>query len=362
MELEGRVPRRLPARRAAPAVLALMLVASGLAGAVADRPAAAPPGEPAYPHGRFTGDCAECHGDQGWKPARISRRFNHAKRSGFPLTGAHSSVSCVACHASLDFTAEQQRKQCAACHQDPHLGEFGGDCGRCHTARSFLDRAAMVSMHQMTRFPLVGAHGAIECESCHPPTAQGHLRFVGTAAACRACHTPGAVPDHRNFSSDCTRCHSMMTWSPARFDHGASGFPLTCPHLPPVTCVQCHGDPWTASPPTDCYACHRAAYDGTAAPNHAAAGFSTRCVTCHDVSRCGWTFDHGAFFPIVSGRHAGIACTTCHDVPTDYASFNCLTGGCHTSANTTPRHSGVGGYQYVSSACYRCHPSGQAGN
>jgi hypothetical protein len=346
--------------RARPAGLLLALLAFAATGPSSSDPAGGA-AEPAYPHGRFSGDCSECHGDQGWKPARIQRSFDHAKRSGFVLDGAHATVACSACHRSLDFTRQQE--QCVSCHQDPHLGELGSSCGRCHTARSFLDRAGMVRMHQMTRFPLVGAHAGLDCESCHPLAAQGHLRFVGTDAGCRSCHTPGTVPDHSPFSTDCALCHSTVTWQPARFDHAGTGFPLTCPHKPPVTCVQCHGQPWTNALPTDCYACHRASYDATTDPAHAAAGFPTACATCHNVNVCGWggaSFDHSRFFPL-AGNHAGIDCTTCHTTAGNYAAFSCLNGACHPKATTDSRHSGVSGYRYDSAACYSCHSRGGGG-
>jgi hypothetical protein len=80
------------------------------------------------------------------------------------------------------------------------------------------------------------------------------------------------------------------------------------------------------------------------------------------VNVCGWTgasFDHTRFFPL-GGGHA-VACATCHVTSSDYATFSCLTGGCHPQATTTSRHSGVAGFHYESSACYSCHPRGTAG-
>ena len=478
------LPARIGGVRLAALLLALLpFGALGLAAFAAEGPVARSAEEPAYPHGSFQGDCSECHGDEGWKPARISRKFDHAKRTGFPLTGAHTSVKCQACHTTLDFT--QPRKLCSSCHQDPHLGEFGPDCARCHTPRSFLDRAGMVRMHQMTRFPLAGAHAGLDCESCHPLAAQGHLRFATTDADCYSCHRTAFAgttnPAHvaLGFPTDCVTCHTSLAWRPARFDHAgatecyschrsdydrtsapahvAAGFPTACvtchtargwqpstfdhaatafaltgAHLP-APCANCHGDPWQNTLASDCYSCHRPAYDATAAPAHgaggipttctschntvawqpatfdhaatafpltgahvqtpcadchgspwrttlasdcyschqpaydatldpahAAAGFPTACATCHNTSTwSGATFDH-SWFPIASGRHSGNTCSTCHVVPTNYASFSCL-NGCHSQSNTDGHHSGVSGYRYDSAACYSCHPRGAAG-
>ncbi len=350
------------ARRTLALALAAVAVAGALALLAATPRAQEPPPAPANPHGRFQGDCSECHSADAWRPARISRRFDHRKRSGFALTGAHLAAGCRACHASLDFT--QVQRECVACHLDPHVGEFGPDCARCHTTRTFIDRAGFVRMHQLTRLPLVGGHAALDCQACHPPVSQGHARYATASSGCRDCHAPGTQPDHRGFSSDCATCHTMMAWRPSRFDHSRTGFPLTCPHRAPIACVACHGTPWTNAVPRDCVACHRAAYDATTTPAHAAAGFPTACASCHKVSVCGWTgasFDHDGFFPIASGRHGGIACATCHTVSSDYGQFSCLSGGCHPQADTDGRHGGVRNYRYDSQACYGCHPRGAGG-
>jgi len=324
--------------------------------------------EPEYPHGDFQGDCTLCHGEDGWKPARISRAFDHAKlnRSRFALTGAHATVSCTSCHASLDFS--KQKTMCVSCHQDPHLGEFGTECARCHTPRSFIDRAGMVRMHQMTRFPLAGAHAGLDCESCHPPVGQGRLRFVATNAECRNCHLADyqatRVPDHgaSGFPLECATCHNTMAFRPARFDHAGTGFALTGTHRR-LPCLACHGDGvWRGRDP-DCYSCHRSDYESTTDPDHALASFPTTCASCHNTTA--WqpsTFAHDAnYFPIYSGHHAGRwgACSDCHTDPRDFGKFYCL--GCH-GPDTSTRHSGVSGYRYDSQACYSCHPRGVAGD
>ena len=478
------VPRDAGVRLAALWLAVVSFTSPGLVAFAAGKPAAPSAEEPAYPHGNFQGDCSECHGDEGWKPARISRHFDHAKRAGFALAGAHASVKCVACHTTLDFT--QPRKLCASCHQDPHLGEFGPDCARCHTPRSFLDRAGMVRLHELTRFPLAGAHAGLDCESCHPPMAQGHLRFTATdtdcyschradfagttnpahvasgsatdcvtchtslawrparfnhagatdcyschqpdydrtsapahaaagfpaacatchatrswqpstfdhaatvfvltgahrqtlcaschgspwqntlATDCYSCHRPAydatAAPAHAagGIPTTCTSCHNTVAWQPATFDHATTAFPLTGAHVQTL-CASCHGSPWQSTLATDCYSCHRPSYDATVDPAHAAAGFPTTCATCHNTSTwSGATFGH-AWFPIASGRHSGLTCSTCHVVPTSYSTFSCLSGGCHSQSGTDGHHSGVSGYRYDSAACYSCHPRGSAG-
>jgi hypothetical protein len=107
-------------------------------------------------------------------------------------------------------------------------------------------------------------------------------------------------------------------------------------------------------------ACHRDDYDRTSNPNHRASGFPTTCQDCHGTDA--WrpaTFDHERFFPITSGRHAGIPCGTCHVNPNQFSTFECI--GCHEHRRSEmdDEHDDVRGYQYASPACYRCHPRGQ---
>ena len=84
-----------------------------IAAAFAWRAAAAEPAAPVKnPHGSFRGECSLCHGERGWKPARISRKFDHAK-FGFALRGAHAAADCRSCHESLEFAAAPTT--CASC-------------------------------------------------------------------------------------------------------------------------------------------------------------------------------------------------------------------------------------------------------
>jgi hypothetical protein len=319
------------------------------------------------PHGAFREDCGLCHGAQGWKPAKIGPRFDHA-RYGFPLTGAHAAAGCLGCHTSLEF--KRADAVCASCHEDPHRGEMGLDCARCHGARSFLDRSRMVRAHQQTRFPLTGNHAGLECETCHVPAAQGQMQFVNTRADCKSCHMAdyqsASQPAHAagGFSLECASCHTPLGWNAARFDHNGTAFPLTGAHLA-TPCASCHGDGVYNGKSTACVSCHQADYDGTQDPAHGPAGFGTDCATCHGTR--GWdgaSFDHdGLFFPIHSGAHQGrwSACSDCHTNASNYSVFTCLTCHPHDDRQRTDAdHQGESGYQYESNACYSCHPRGRS--
>lgn len=319
--------------------------------------------EPDYPHGRFSGECTDCHTADRWKPARISREWRHPR--GFPLVGAHRSTQCTACHVDLDFT--RTANDCADCHRDVHRGELGSDCARCHRPTNFLDRSRQLDDHRATRFPLTGAHATQDCEACHRMQPAGSPIWVGLDTACVSCHLDDyqatTAPDHASagFPTDCLSCHRPTAWERAALDHDRTGFPLTGAHRT-VACAQCHTSGY-AGTPADCFACHAADYSGTTDPNHAASGFPTTCTTCHTTVT--WegalmTNHDAQFFPIYSGRHQNrwTQCTDCHVQPANFGVFSCL--GCHGQTETASHHGGVSGYVYDSNACLSCHPRGDA--
>lgn len=316
------------------------------------------------PHGVLTQPCATCHSPEAWSPPHMAASFDHAKVASFPLAGAHSAVACKSCHASLKFT--EASRDCVGCHTDPHHGELGTACAQCHTPRSFLDRSEMGRAHQVSRFPLTGAHVAVDCEVCHTSAGQGQMTFVARSSDCNSCHLKdyqaARNPDHTagGFPHDCQACHATVTWVGARFDHHATRFPLTGAHVA-VSCAQCHGTGGFGALPTACVSCHQADYDAATDPNHRQAQFATDCASCHTTTV--WTSatftNHDAqYFPIYAGAHRGrwTSCSTCHVNPNDYRQFDCLS--CHTQAQTTSHHSGVNGYTYDSPSCYHCHPRG----
>lgn len=322
-------------------------------------------GDDAYPHGRFREDCSECHGSEGWSPAVISPKFDHAKH-GFPLKGAHRSAKCIACHAKLDFA--NALTDCVSCHSDIHRGELGPDCSRCHTTNSFVERADEIRTHRMSRFPLAGAHLALDCRDCHRPSSAGHLTFVNTPGECQSCHLndyqTAANPDHvaAGFTRDCQHCHTEVSWTGRGFDHRLTGFALKGAHRS-LACTDCHTNGYSATSAA-CVDCHQADYDQTTNPDHRAAGFPTDCASCHSTS--GWLgakFDHRRYFPIYSGAHAGrwTSCSDCHTNPSNFSAFSCLNCHPHSDKTTTDgHHSGVSGYVYDSAACYDCHPNGRS--
>ena len=270
------------------------------------------------PHGALAQACAVCHSPQAWSPPRIAASFDHARVASFPLAGAHATVACKSCHTTLKF--KEAPRDCVGCHTDPHHGELGTTCARCHTPRSFLDRSEMARAHQLTRFPLTGAHISVDCESCHARSASGQMTFVARAMACNDCHLKdyqaARTPDHAggNFSHSCEQCHVTVAWQNARFDHNATGFPLTGFHLS-MNCAGCHAPgafPAGALPKT-CVGCHQKDYNGTTTPNHQQAQFPTDCTACHTTAT--WTgavFNHNATAFPLTGAHVQVTCAQCH--------------------------------------------------
>jgi hypothetical protein len=196
---------------------ALVIAALLLASPCASLTAAAEGREADNPHGPLKDSCALCHGPAGWRPAKISPSLDHA-RFGFPLEGTHVQADCRACHLNLVFS--EVGTTCVSCHQDAHRGELGDDCAKCHTPRSFVDRSRMRRAHQLTRFPLTGAHAGADCEACH--VLHANRMYVNTPTECVACHLQDYLatrnPNHvaGGFPQTCAECHYTVSFPGGR--------------------------------------------------------------------------------------------------------------------------------------------------
>jgi hypothetical protein len=303
------------------------------------------------PHGPMKIECGDCHTAASWKTMAYPSRFDPGK-TGFALVGQHALVKCVACHSSLKFAGASD--ECADCHTDVHRAELGSLCERCHSSQSWVI-PDMVQKHAQTRFALVGAHAAVNCDMCH--TSREKYRYVGLRSDCYSCHAATyeatTSPNHRSvgFSTDCVQCHAVtaLRWE-GTFDHARTNFPLTGAHRA-IPCVQCHPGGSFTSAPTQCVGCHLTDFNNTTNPPHS-SGFSTECQTCHNTSA--WqpaTFNHDATFPL-TGAHRSVACADCHP-NNNYANTPRECSGCHmtdyTSAND-PVHS-----PGFPTTCETCH-------
>ena len=264
---------------------------------------------------------------------------------------------------------------------------FSSTCTECHTTLAW---SPSTYSHDVTGFPLEGAHASTSCSDCHtasngsnPPT------------DCYTCHRGDyeavTSPDHADagFSLSCELCHSTAAWIPADFNEEHSFFPLTGAHGN-LTCTECHTGDGYQGLSSECASCHQDDFTETTDPDHELFGFSSTCTECHTT--LAWspsTFSHDITgFPL-EGAHASALCSSCHTAaygkkpPTDcYAchqqeynnapghtanSFplNCLE--CHVQTawgqvtfthDEFPIYSGA--HRNVWSSCTDCHPT--AGN
>lgn len=327
-----------------------------------------------------------------------TKNFDHVK-TGFALTGVHSSQRCESCHINGVFKGTP--RDCASCHingarlatsntvKPPqhiptqlgcenchstltftgarfnHMGVAPTSCGTCHNGMTASGKPAG---HIMTTAP---------CGTCHRTTAwvptlkPDHSLFT-PATLCSTCHNgssaTGKPAGHIATAGNCIDCHRTTAWLPAsKPDH--SLFTVA------TNCSSCHnGSSATGKTPThiptavNCIACHATTTWRPAKWNHTQQPVANQCSTCHS----------GAF-PPADGRPAnhipyqvlsGVVitnCDSCHK--TGYVSWfpgkfhsnvsvtmQCAT--CHlssmyglTSKPATATHATVTGF------CESCHRS-----
>jgi hypothetical protein len=268
--------------------------------------------------------------EKGWKVLI----FDHDRDTGYALRGMHRPVRCDSCHRGSLYR-DKIAPACLTCHrdEDKHGGQLGARCESCHGERGW--RATSFD-HGQARFPLLGAHGRVECKQCHRT-----LVFKDTRTECVSCHA--AADRHKaQLGPRCESCHNERSWRETRFDHGQSRFPLLGGHAR-VECKQCHLTLAFKHARTECVSCHAAA-------DRHKERLGPRCEQCHHPAAWrSWAFDHDRRTGFTLGRaHARTACVTCHTKPVkdrfELAS-NCF--GCHRREDA---HLGSLGTQ-----CERCH-------
>jgi hypothetical protein len=301
--------------------------------------------------------------------------FDHNKTK-YPLRGMHEKVQCAQCHSKPIFT--NVGKNCQDCHADIHQRRMGTDCAQCHTVQGWNIAVQQVKDHQ-NRFPLLGAHAAVQCEDCHKGAAVG--QYQGLSTACNSCHMrdfqQAKSPDHvaGQFPQTCDSCHSFDSWLGATVNHSAPpiNFPLTNGHAN-VPCLNCHvGSNFNLHiAATDCgnAGCHLTTWQQTTNPKHSAAATVfpvAACSTCHNTAS--WltaNFDHATTgFPLTNSHQmapAGkvTACTDCHlnnNYNLQISPTDCGNSGCHLTTwqqTNNPTHSAAGA-SFAAANCATCH-------
>jgi len=284
-------------------------------------------------------DCVACHSDHNgqdfpliyWEPSE--KAFDHSK-TGYLLEGKHAGLSCRQCHNAKnipDFeraslkTADLSRtflglsRDCGSCHTDPHRGQLGKACEKCHDSIDW--KRTLPFDHARTRFPLTGAHARVACQKCHKPESADPkvLQYVGLSfAQCADCHYD---PHKGAFKAACESCHTTASWKRvsttevrARFDHSRTRYPLLGRHAE-ARCTDCHtgGDFKRPVAYEKCGDCHR--------PDPHRGQFAARkgggdCAVCHTVegfkpARFGLK-EHAATAYPLEARHASVPCAKCH--------------------------------------------------
>ena len=337
------------------------------------------------PHGPLAIPCENCHTATAWRPIKAVPEFDHNK-TRYPLRGMHEKVQCTQCHVKPVFT--DVGKNCQDCHDDIHRRQMGTNCAECHTVQGWNIAVQQVKDHQ-NRFPLLGAHAAVQCEDCHKGAAVG--QFQGLSTNCISCHQKdlqqtvtagGSVPNHiaAQFPLTCESCHNFDSWLGANVNHAAPpiNFPLTNGHAN-VPCASCHvgGNYNLQIAATDCghAGCHLTTWQQTTNPQHSAAPTVfpiATCSNCHNtVSWQNANFDHSTTgFPLANSHQMAPAgkvnaCTDCH-INNNYnltiQSTDCGNSQCHLNTNygggwqgtTNPVHSAAG-TAFAAANCSSCH-------
>lgn len=351
--------------------------------------------------------CAACH-DAHVTFAEADESASAARHSlsGFALAAPHAEVACSGCHgrelgAYAQRFAGRTQDQCGACHTDVHRGEFAGrplarnGCVDCHQRTAFAPQTFDRARHAETAFPLTGRHGDTACHDCHQPCSDGApARFVGTPAACAACHPdahagffaapPGATPPGaaaRPTPPGCAECHGTTTFTEIQggFAHGLrTGFELQAAHQE-AACETCHKPrpkPDHAGrrfgtvresfgTVTGCATCHEdphaGAFDRSGLPRRVAG--RSDCARCHlETSfRAMERFDHGAWtgFTLI-GAHRKAECSSCHVGETGAKRRFPVAKGTQCAACHEDPHGGQFTRAGSAADCARCHVTGES--
>ena len=298
--------------------------------------------------------CLACH-----PTGSADDNFNHSD-TDFPLTGAHTTVACIECHAA---GYQGTPTDCAACHEtdfnqtnNPDHNNLGlpMDCAMCHTTQPGW-MPAQFPLHD-NFYELNGAHANIanDCAACH------NGDYNNTPNTCAGCHIEDynqtTDPDHgaAMFSTDCATCHSESSWIPSTFDHDGQYFPIYSGEHNGEwdQCTDCHTDPSDYSIFT-CITCHT--NPGTDNEHDGVNGYSYNspaCLACHPTGSSDFIFDHNTTGFQLTGGHSSAECVDCHAAGFQGTPTECL--ACHeTEFNQTsnPNHSALG----FATDCASCH-------
>ncbi len=152
-----------------------------------------------------------------------------------------------------EMKKKKQETACLTCHRDDdlHRNQEGKACERCHIESGWGE--SVFFEHDLTRFPLVGQHGTVSCESCHLSPA-----FKDVDKKCSDCHKPEDAHESR-LGDRCEQCHNPTGWNLWEFSHDSrTEYSLNGSHQD-LVCNACHTNrlETDAKPSKKCQTCHR---------------------------------------------------------------------------------------------------------
>jgi hypothetical protein len=231
-----------------------------------------------------------------------------------------SNDKCLACHTELKDRITQNKgyhssvevkgKQCASCHSDHH--------GKNFQIVKFDEKKFN---HNLTGFPLSGAHTKKNCKDCHnnkhisfPKISTKKFTYLGLKSACVNCHTDY---HQSTLSANCNNCHDMNAFKPAsKFKHSLAKFQLSGKHAN-LECIKCHKieiknavkyQKFTGLQYQSCINCHADIHKNK---------FGQNCTQCHTTEsflkiKGINNFDHSKTKYKLEGKHLNVNCKLCH--------------------------------------------------
>jgi len=313
-------------------------------------------------------NCKACHTERSFTSLSRIKRFNHNKRTHFPLKGAHEQINCAKCH-NLEARPENlfqdkvgvRTDDCISCHEDVHNKKFGSRCIDCHNEKSFVEVNTDNFDHNKTDFKLHGKHTSVDCRKCHVESFTKPL-LHNECAACHEDYHEGQFASLEKGlpAPDCATCHAEDSFEGSSYtieDHANTKFPLNGAHMA-TPCFACHlkEEKWRFREIGErCVDCHEDVHQGYIAAKYYP---NQSCENCHQSTT--WAdnhFDHSLTKFKLVGAHAKQDCMACHGVEEeslqnpyeDFANLSTACSSCHENKH---------GKQFERNGitdCTRCH-------
>jgi len=325
-----------------------------------------------------------------------TRNFDHVK-TGFALSGVHSSQRCESCHVNGVFrgtprdcaschisgarlaTANVVKPQqhiptqlgCETCHSTltfsgarfNHMGVAPTSCGTCHNSVTASGKPAG---HIMTQAP---------CGTCHrttawlPATGMDHSQFT-VATVCANCHNgrsaTGKTPTHIPTAVNCINCHTTTGWRPTKWNHSQQPVANQCSTCHSGAFPPADGRPANHIPYqvlsgvaiTNCDSCHKSGYiSWNPGMFHNNVSVTMQCASCHLSSAYGLTSKPA------TATHATVTgfCENCHKTTSswfaskpDHSLFTVATN-CSSCHNGTSAAGKTATHIPTTVNCISCH-------